>query len=312
MKALYAYFMNAVHPVVQPDLSPDIPWPLSMRWPLRFWRMMFAPAPVVDDTSYPEHSVERGRYLVEGLGHCGACHTPRGFALEETALTDAHPFYLSGGVVDGYLAKSLRGDVKDGLGAWSEADLVTFLKSGRTMDAAAFGGMKDVIQDSTQYMSDADLGSIARYLKTLAPVRAPENALTPNDDATLKLRAGTDTSNGALTYVDNCAACHRTNGSGYGGTFPKLGLNPVVNSDNPSALITLVLKGGQMPWTQAAPTHYGMPGFAGRLTDRDIADVLTFVRSSWGNRAPEVTADQVGKLRSGVRAKPQPSRPENG
>jgi mono/diheme cytochrome c family protein len=161
-------------------------------------------------------------------------------------------------------------------------------------------------------MSEADLGSIALYLKTLSPVRAAEPALKPDDTAALRLRAGTDTGNGALTYIDNCAACHRTSGAGYGGTFPRLGLNTVVNSDDPSSLITLVLKGGQMPWTKAAPTHYGMPGFADRLTDRDIADVLTFVRSSWGNRAPAVTADQVKTLRHTTGARPQPARPENG
>ncbi|SAL29184.1 cytochrome c, class I [Caballeronia arvi] len=312
VKALYAYFMNGVQPVSQPNRATDIPWPLSMRWPLRFWRMLFAPAPVADDTPLADHSAARGRYLVEGLGHCGACHTPRGIGLQEKALTDASPLYLSGGTVDGYLAKSLRGDTKDGLGAWSEADIAAFLKSGRTAHSAAFGGMRDVVQDSTQHMSDADLGSIALYLKTLSPVRAAEPALKPDDAAALRLRDGADTSNGALTYIDNCAACHRTSGAGYGGTFPRLALNTVVNSDDPSSLITLVLKGGQMPWTKAAPTHYGMPGFADRLTDRDVADVLTFVRSSWGNRAPAVTVDQVKTLRHTTGARRQPARPENG
>nr|WP_321797822.1 cytochrome c [Caballeronia sp. J97] len=312
VKALYAYFMNGVQAVSQPNHANGIPWPLSMRWPLRFWRMMFAPSPVAADTPVSGDSAARGRYLVEGLGHCGSCHTPRGIGLQEKALGDADPLYLSGGVVDGYLAKSLRGDVKDGLGGWSEADIVALLKSGRTAHAAAFGGMKDVVEDSTQHMSDTDLMAIARYLKTLSPVRPPEPALKADDAATLALRTGTVSGNGALTYVDNCAACHRTSGAGYGGTFPRLGLNPVVNSDDPSSLITLVLKGGEVPWTKAAPTHYGMPGFAQRLTDRDIADVLTFVRSSWGNRAPAVTADQVRKLRKSVRANPQPERPENG
>ncbi|SAK78128.1 c-type cytochrome [Caballeronia ptereochthonis] len=312
VKALYAYFMNGVQPVSQANRATDIPWPLSMRWPLRFWRMIFAPAAVADGAPPPEGSAARGRYLVAGLGHCGECHTPRGVGLQMKTLSDADPLYLSGGVVDGYLAKSLRGDVKDGLGAWSEADIAAFLKSGRTGHAAAFGGMKDVVEDSTQHMSDADLTSIARYLKTLSPIRGPEGALRPDETVALELRAGTGAGNGALTYVDNCAACHRTSGAGYGGTFPKLGLNSVVNSDDPGSLITLVLKGGEMPWTKAAPTHYGMPGFADRLTDRDIADVLTFVRSSWGNRAPAVTAERVAKLRKALGAAPPPNRPENG
>ncbi|MFM0323223.1 cytochrome c [Caballeronia glebae] len=312
VKALYAYFMNEVQPVSQANRATGIPWPLSMRWPLRFWRMMFGATPVTGDLPASAGPVERGRYLVAGLGHCSECHTPRGMGLQMETISDANPLYLSGGVVDGYFAKSLRGDSKDGLGTWSQADIVAFLKSGRTSHAAAFGGMKDVIQDSTQHMDDADLTAIASYLKTLTPVHKAQAPLTADDTATLKLRAGTATSNGELTYLDNCAACHRTSGAGYGGTFPMLGLNPVVNSDNPSSLITLVLKGGQMPWTKAAPTHYGMPGFADRLTDRDIADVLTFVRSSWGNRAPAVTDAQVKTLRKTAGAKAPPNRPENG
>ncbi|MFD1559176.1 c-type cytochrome [Paraburkholderia silviterrae] len=312
VKALYAYFMHDVEPVEQPSKATDIPWPLSMRWPLRFWRMAFAPNAVKEGAPPATGAtLARGRYLVEGAAHCGTCHTPRGLGLQEKALTDHDRVFLSGGVVDGYVAKNLRGDRKDGLGEWTPQQIVAFLKSGRNAHAAAFGGMAEVVQRSTQNMSDADLEAIAAYLKTLSPADPDESALAADATATEKLRAGTDRSNGALTFVDNCAACHRTSGSGYESTFPTLALSSVVNSDDPTSLIHIVLKGGQMPWTKAAPTHYGMPGFATRLTDRDIADVLTFVRSSWGNRAPAVSADEVAKVRKAVRAAPQPVRPEN-
>lgn len=311
VKALYAYFMHGVQPVERQNRSTDIVWPLSMRWPLRFWRMAFAPDAVSDDSPLPNDPVARGRYLVEGLAHCSACHTPRGFGLQEKALTDDGHTFLSGGVIDNYLAKNLRGDQKDGLGSWSEADIVAFLKGGRTAHSAAFGGMAEVVDNSTQFMSDQDLAAIAAYLKTLSPANAAAGALTPDATAANALRAGTDHSNGALTFVDNCAACHRTSGSGYSSTFPTLALSSAVNTDDPTSLINLVLQGGSMPWTKAAPTHYGMPGFAARLTDRDIADVLTFVRSSWGNHAPAVTAGQVAKVRSATRAAAQPSRAEN-
>ncbi len=311
IEALYAYFTHAVAPVEQANRAEGIPWPLSMRWPLRFWRMMFAPTPVTANAPASADPALRGSYLVEGLAHCGACHTPRGFGLQEQALSDNKNVYLSGGVVDGYLAKNLRGDAKNGLGTWSESDIVTFLKQGRSDDAAAFGGMVDVVQHSTQYMSDADLGAIAAYLKTLSPVDPNGDALRPDPSAAAALRAGTDRSNGALTFVDNCAACHRTTGAGYDATFPRLARSSVVNSDNPASLIRIVLKGGQMPWTNAAPTHYAMPGFAQRLTDRDIADVLNFVRSSWGNHAPAVSAADVAKARKAAQAGPQPSRAEN-
>ncbi|WP_413186744.1 c-type cytochrome [Paraburkholderia sacchari] len=312
VKALYAYLMHGVAPVEQQNKATDIPWPLSMRWPLRFWRMAFAPD-VVNESAPggPDGVVARGRYLVEGPAHCGTCHTPRGLGLQEKALTDDSRLFLSGGVVDGYLAKNLRGDRKDGLGEWTPEQIVAFLRSGRNAHAAAFGGMAEVVGRSTQNMSDADLAAIAAYLKTLSPAHADGSALAADPAATQKLRGGTDRSNGALTFVDNCAACHRTSGSGYESTFPTLALSSVVNSDDPTSLIHIVLEGGRMPWTKAAPTQFGMPGFAGRLTDRDIADVLTFVRSSWGNRAPAVSASEVAKVRKAVRAAPQPTRPEN-
>ncbi|WP_409360413.1 c-type cytochrome [Burkholderia sp. Bp9004] len=301
VKALYAYFMHGVQPVSEANMSADIPWPLSMRWPLRFWRMAFAPEVVSDDKPASNDHIARGRYLVEGLGHCSACHTPRGFALQEKVLADDGKMFLSGGVIDGYLAKNLRGDESDGLAKWTETDIVAFLKSGRTAHSAAFGSMAEVVQDSTQLMADADLRAIAAYLKSLTPADGPKRALTANTTAYKALRRGSDRSNGALTFLDNCAACHRTSGSGYDSTFPTLALSTVVNTDDPTSLIHIVLAGDEMPWTQAAPAHYAMPGFGWRLSDRDVADVLTFVRASWGNHAPAVTAEQVAKVRKAAK-----------
>lgn len=308
VKALYAYFMSGVQPVAQANKAADIPWPMSMRWPLSIWRKMFAPAVVADAASTDNDPISRGRYLVEGLGHCSACHTPRGFALQEKALTDDSTAFLSGGVVDNFLAKNLRGDVTDGLGNWSEGDITAFLKGGRNDHSAAFGGMTDVVQHSTQYMNDDDLTAIAKYLKTLKPVDPNAKALAYDDTVARALRTGTDKSNGALTFLDNCAACHRSTGKGYTQTFPTLALSSTVNSADPTSLIHIVLRGGQMPWTKSAPTQYAMPGFDDRLTDQDVADVLTFVRSSWGNKAPAVTAAQVAKVRKDVGAAAQPQR----
>ncbi|VVE07363.1 Gluconate 2-dehydrogenase cytochrome c subunit [Pandoraea morbifera] len=308
VKALYAYFMSGVQPVAQANKAADIPWPMSMRWPLSIWRKMFAPAVVADAASTDNDPISRGRYLVEGLGHCSACHTPRGFALQEKALTDDSTAFLSGGVVDNFLAKNLRGDVTDGLGNWSEGDITAFLKGGRNDHSAAFGGMTDVVQHSTQYMNDDDLTAIAKYLKTLKPVDPNAKTLAYDDTVAKALRTGTDKSNGALTFLDNCAACHRSTGKGYTQTFPTLALSSTVNSADPTSLIHIVLRGGQMPWTKSAPTQYAMPGFDDRLTDQDVADVLTFVRSSWGNKAPAVTAAQVAKVRKDVGAAAQPQR----
>lgn len=157
MQALYAYFMKGVAPVARDNQDSDIPWPLSMRWPLSIWRWMFAPSvetPAPAAGSDPV--ISRGAYLVEGLGHCGACHTPRALTMQEKALSaSGGSDFLSGSApLEGWIAKSLRGDHKDGLGSWSEEQLVQFLKTGRSDRSAVFGGMSDVVVHSMQYMTE--------------------------------------------------------------------------------------------------------------------------------------------------------------
>lgn len=119
--------------------------------------------------------LERGRYLVEGLGHCGACHTPRSLTMQEKALSETEgDDFLAGSSapVDGWVASSLRGENRDGLGSWSEAELAEFLKTGRNDKSVVFGGMSDVVEHSLQYLSDEDVTAIAHYLKSLPPRRS--------------------------------------------------------------------------------------------------------------------------------------------
>lgn len=315
VKALYAYFMHGVEPVKQENKDTDIVWPMSMRWPLTVWRWVFAPdvvtAPVtIDASGADKQALLRGRYLVEGLGHCSTCHTPRGVALQEKALTDADgSAFLSGGVVEGWLAKNLRGDATDGLGNWSKEDITTFLKSGRNAHSAAFGGMAQVVEESTQHLTDDDLNAIAVYLKSLPPVnKDAAKPLAYDESVAQALRTGKDKSDGAMAFLNNCAACHRSTGKGYTETFPQLALSSTVNSADPASLIHIVLKGAQMPGTTSAPTAYAMPGFDWRMTDKEVADVVSFVRSSWGNKGAAVTASDVAKVRNEIGAAPQPAR----
>ncbi|HTI19210.1 MAG TPA: cytochrome c [Trinickia sp.] len=302
VKALYAYFMRGVPPVNRSNRQPDIPWPLSARWPLAAWRWLFAPS-VVEVTNAPDgDTVARGRYLVQGLAHCGACHTGRGMGYQEEALGDESTAFLSGSVINHYFAKDLRADPVDGLGMWSTQDIVQFLKAGRTHRAAAFGGMADVVEHSTQYLDDADLEAIAAYLKTLRPLDSKETALAYDDTTAKALRTGTDKSGGAMLFLDNCAACHRSTGQGYSETFPPLAQSSVINTEDPTSLIHLVLSGGAMPATHGAPTRFAMPGFAERLSDQEVATVLTYVRSSWGNRGSAVSASEVAKVRRAIGA----------
>ncbi|OKA17937.1 alcohol dehydrogenase [Pseudomonas versuta] len=300
MQALYAYFMKGVKPVAQENKAVDIPWPLSMRWPLAMWRWTFAPA-VADFTPVTGQDpvVSRGAYLVEGLGHCGACHTPRALTMQEKALgAGESSAFLSGSApLEGWIAKNLRGDHKDGLGSWNEEQLVQFLKTGRSDRSAVFGGMSDVIVHSMQYMSEADLTAIARYLKSLPAVDATDTPHQYDPAVADALWNGDDSKRGAAVYIDNCAACHRTDGHGYTRVFPALAGNPVLLSDDPTSLIHIVLKGGTLPATHTAPSTFTMPAFDWRLSDQEVADVVNFIRTSWGNKGGDVKATDVKGLR---------------
>lgn len=301
MHALYAYFINGVKPVEQPNKATDIIWPLSMRWPLAIWRGLFAPK-VEGFKAQPEEDrvLARGRYLIEGLGHCGACHTPRSLTLQEKAQSeDQSRDFLSGGnlPIDGWLASNLRGDDKEGLGRWSEQDVSEFLRTGRNGQTAAFGSMTDVIQNSLQYLTPEDATAMARYLKSL-PAKKSQAAVFKEDKTVANaLWKGDESKTGAAIYVDNCAACHKTDGSGYTRFFPQLRGNPVVMREDATSLIHIVLTGGTLPGMQGAPSSMTMPPFGWRLDDQQVADVVNFIRTSWGNKAKEIDASDVKKMR---------------
>jgi alcohol dehydrogenase (quinone), cytochrome c subunit len=160
-----------------------------------------------------------------------------------------------------------------------------------------FGGMSDVVEHSTQFMTDGDLTAIARYLKSL-PAANTADVVRGYDDAVARaLHDGDDRRRGAAVFIDNCAACHRTDGKGYAGVFPALAGNSAIATADPSSLVQIILKGGAVPATARAPAHFGMPPFAWRLTNQEVADVATFVRSSWGNAATPVTSADVSTLR---------------
>jgi mono/diheme cytochrome c family protein len=297
--------MHGVQPVSQANQDSDIPWPLSMRWPLAIWRGMFAPdVKAFQPIKGQDAVLARGQYLVEGLGHCGACHTPRSLTMQEKALNDSEGSdYLSGSSapIDGWTASNLRGDNRDGLGRWSEDDLVQFLRTGRNDQTAVFGGMTDVVEHSLQHLSPEDATAIARYLKSLG-ARDPNQVGFKSDDAVAKaLWKGDDSKPGASVYVDSCAACHKTDGSGYKRFFPELRGNAVVQAEDPTSLIHIVLSGATLPGVKGAPSSITMPAFGWRLNDQQVADVVNFIRSSWGNSAKQqVSASDVAKVRKTV------------
>jgi mono/diheme cytochrome c family protein len=297
VEALYAYFKHGVVAAPLPNLKVEIPFPLSMRWPLTIWRWLWAPRPSPFRDGHADHDIARGAYFVEGLGHCGECHTPRGLAFELKARSPAQGVkFLSGAVIENWYAPSLRSGGAGTLETWSEQDLELFLSQGVNRHGAVFGSMSDVIIHSSQYLTADDARAAAKYLKSIED--SPSTAAFAYDGSTDRaLSAGDATRRGAMTYLDNCAACHRPDGRGYEGVFPSLAGNPVVEASNATSVVSIVLSGSSTPRTTRTPAQFAMPAFAWRLSDQELADVVTFVRSSWGNRADPLDEARVHDLR---------------
>ncbi len=296
VQALYEYFMRGVLPVHQAREPNDIPVYLSPRWPLAVWDALFTASPGFTPDPQRDAQWNRGAYLVEGPGHCGACHTPRGWVMQEKALDARDANYLAGANLDDWYAPSLRQDEATGLGTWSQADIVAYLKTGQNQHGSAFGSMRDVINNSTPYLTDNDLTSIAVYLKSL-PARGEEPNYTYDGGTATALLAGKTDAVGAAVYASNCQSCHRETGAAAPPFVPSLAGNPVVVDTDAASLINLVLNGSAPLVVKGRPDAYRMPQFREQLTDQQIADSITFIRGGWGNHAPAVSAADVAALR---------------
>ncbi len=272
-----------------------LPVPMNIRPVLIGWNVMFLKNRRFSPDPAHDAAWNRGALLVEGLGHCGACHTPMNLAgAPETSR------YLRGAVLNGWLAPDLTGNPRTGLGRWSPADVATYLRAGRNAHSNAAGPMGEVVAYQTSLMSDADLMAIATYLKSLPP--SPEARTTPPDPGAMR--------RGAAIYADACAGCHLPGGRGQAGLFPPLPGDAVAQQADPTGLVRIVLAGARTGPTPSRPSAPTMPSFAWKLTDPEVADVATYVRNAWGNHASSVTAQEAatgrraGKLAAALRPFP--------
>ena len=175
------------------------------------------------------------------------------------------------------------------------------LRTARNKEQTVIGSaMSDVIVHSTSHLTDEDLLAIASYLQTLSPAPRDQAKYSADPSTAVALAAGRETSRGAELYDDNCAACHRTDGAGSPNVLPKIAGNSTVLSANADSLIRLVLTGSSLPGTAGAPSPLGMPGFGWRLSNAEIAQLLTFIRSSWGNQASSVSESEVARVRAQI------------
>jgi len=279
--AIFAYLMTLPAVNYTPPKN-DLAFPLNFRSLVGAWNTLFLDSH--NFQSDPEQSAEwnRGAYLVNGLGHCGGCHTPKNSLGADKSKQELH-----GGKLDNWVAPDLTGNTRIGLGDWSVDDIAEFLASGRNAHAAAGGAMTDVINYSTSLINDADRRAIAVYLKSQPA--SPSVASSAPDAGAMR--------RGAEIYSDACASCHLDNGIGQSRLFPPLGNDAMLQQPDPTGLEHLILGGTRVGVSSSRPSPLGMPSFAWKLTDQEIADVSTFIRNSWGNQAAPVAAADVAQLR---------------
>lgn len=286
--AIFAY-LKTVDPVDNKVETNQLPFPLNVRTSLIGWNLINFKEGEFKANPQKSEQWNRGAYLVEGLGHCGTCHTPKNLI-----GGDKNDQFLTGANLQNWVAPNITSTGHDGLGAWSEDDIVKYLKTGANRFDIASGPMAEEVEHSSQHWTDQDLMAVAVYLKDGA---IPAEATKPV--------AATDASMvaGKAIYADRCSACHTPNGEGAPNLFPKLAMAPLINSNDPSSLIRVVLAGSRAGATDAAPTAPAMPAFGWNLSDENIADVLTYVRNTWGNAAPAVSSASVKDVREALRAK---------
>lgn len=291
--ALFAY-LSSLPAVEQPNRSHTLRWPYATQAALAAWRALHFKTGGGEPEAARSEQWNRGAYLVRGLGHCTACHTARN-ALGGSDM--AHEF--SGGLmpVQDWYAPSLTSPREAGVAAWSPPEITQLLATGWSARGSVSGPMAEVVLHSTQYWSLPDLEATAVFLKAL-PGAPPEQPTSESVPFAAVRGAPTLTSEkGARLYERHCAQCHGKEAEGVPNAYPALAGNRAVTLPVTANLIQIVLNGGFSPATQGNPRPFGMPPFALVLSDQDMAEVLTYIRTSWNNQASPITELDVNRFR---------------
>lgn len=293
MAAIYAYFQT-IEPVSFTPPENSLRFPYNQRWALGFWKMLFLDGEQFEPDTEQSAEWNRGAYLVEGLGHCSECHTPRNFlGAKNNGLAMTGGTYMDR--VEGkwsvWSAPNMT-SADSGLAMWSVEDIADYLKLGISDRAGIYGPMNDVVVNSTRHLSREDVRAMAVYLKSL-PANAQDSGAPASADV---LRTG------SLQYDIHCGSCHLPTGLGAKEQGPPLVGNPVVLDANPQSLINVTLYGGQRPHIHPsreweASEWMPMEPFQNTLSDEQVAAILSFIRATWGHEAGAVTAEQVARQR---------------
>ncbi len=287
MQALYTYFMKGVKPIHAEEKQNQLHFPFNIRAGIAVWNQLFLDKGTYQGDNTQSSQWNRGAYLVQGLGHCGSCHTPRGYGMEEktlSAIGEKGRFYLSGNTIENWHAVNLKNH-------WTSNQFAEFLKTGQNQYGTAYGTMSEVVHHSTQYLSDNDLAAVGEYLANLTPASTFSFSTTnKNEDKALYHTRG------GLGYIQFCSACHQEDGEGVTHYFPTLKNNTSLLSDNTTSLIHVLLTGSYAPKTHTYDSGFAMPAFQ-QLSNKEIAEILTFIRTQWGNHAQMVREEDVATIR---------------
>lgn len=283
--AIYAY-LQSLPPVQRPPAANQLAFPYDLRPLLVVWRALYFRADAYRPDPRQPAAWNRGAYLVQTLGHCNECHASR------NALGASSGRWLGGGEIPAqhWYAPDLGTRGHGGLAGWRAQDLVDLLATGQSARGAAFGPMADVVRQSTQHLRDDDLHAIAAYIDTLPPRPAPPAPLPLFDAARLARQ-------GEPIYRQHCADCHGADGRGVPGVYPPLDGNASVTEPSGINAIRVLLLGGFAPATAADPRPYSMPPYAQQLDDLQVAQVASYIRHAWGNRAGAVSPQDVSRYR---------------
>ncbi|TFW31596.1 c-type cytochrome [Massilia horti] len=283
--ALFAY-LRSLPAHRQQNRPHALRFPYNQQVMLAGWRLLYFKPGVHAPDTRRDAAWNRGAYLVEGLGHCSACHSSR----NGLGATEGQ---LAGGTIPmlGWYAPPLTSGAPAGLDDWEKAHLVQLLKTGVSPRAAVFGPMAEVVSRSLQHLSDDDVAAMADYLKSL-PAAPAARRPAPLDDNTKQVAE-----RGHKLYRQHCADCHGDDGKGAAPSYPPLAGNRALAMDSPVNAIRMVLNGGFPPGTQGNPRPYGMPPYRHLMNDDEVAAVVTYLRTSWGHQAGAVSATQVNRYR---------------
>jgi mono/diheme cytochrome c family protein len=278
-------YLDTIEPVHNEVAHPRLPWPLSVRATVKVWNAMFFTPGEFKPSVEKSAEWNRGAYLVEGLAHCGACHTPKNI-LGADKMSERY----QGNNIDNWTAPALDQFSNERRTRWTIDDMVAYLKTGRNTYAVASGPMAEVVMGSTQHVPDTDLRAMAIYLQD-----QPKRPVSVSPQVRPTETVGNA---GEAIYRDNCSACHKADGSGVKDMFPSLVGNGAVLAPDATSLVRVIVQGAGGSFTAQRPTRVMMPAFGHKLSNDEVAALGSYVRSAWANQGAPLSEANVKTTRA--------------